>query len=144
MKSQLYYEDVSVGQELPFLVKTPTTRQLVKWAGGSGDYYEIHYDQDFARREANLPGIVVHGKLKAAFLTQMVTDWIGTQGVVRKFSVRYRGMDFPGHQITCRGIVTDKYCRDGACWVECEVWTENPEGEHTTTGSFIVTLPSRD
>jgi len=46
---QVFYEDVSEGMEIPSLLKHPTTRQLVMWAGGSGDLYEIHYDKDFAK-----------------------------------------------------------------------------------------------
>lgn len=142
MAGQLYYEDIAVGAELPPLVKNPTTRQLVKWAGGSGDHYEVHYDQEFARG-TGLKDVIVHGKLKAAFLTQLVTDWIGAQGAVRKLSVRYREMDFPREQITCRGKVTAMQQRDGDYLVDCEVWTENPRGQQTTTGSFTVSLPSR-
>ncbi|TAK31595.1 MAG: dehydratase [Chloroflexota bacterium] len=142
MASQIYYEDVAVGNEVPQLVKNPTTRQLVQWAAGSGDYYEIHYDQEAAHKNG-LPGVIVHGKLKTAFLTQMVTDWIGKEGKVRKLSVRYQGMDYPNQQLTCRGKVTAKYERNGEHCVECEVWTENQEGQKTTTGALTVALPSR-
>ena len=45
-KQQLYYDDVQVGDALPPLVKNPTTRQLVQYAGASGDYYEIHVRRD--------------------------------------------------------------------------------------------------
>ncbi len=51
MGKQVFYEDVEVGMEIPPLVKTPSTRQLVMWAGASGDYYEIHYDKDFALKK---------------------------------------------------------------------------------------------
>src|SRR5688500_14517452 len=47
-KPLVYYDDLDVGDALPTLVKQPTTRQLVKYAGASGDYYEIHYDHQFA------------------------------------------------------------------------------------------------
>jgi acyl dehydratase len=140
--TELCFEDITVGQELPVLTKNPTSRQLVKWAGASGDYYEIHYDQAFALNNG-LQGIIVHGRLKAAFLTQLVTDWMGSVGVVKKMSVRYRAIDFPGEPLTCRGRVSDKYWLNGEPWVELEVWTENRGSEKTTTGTFTVTLPSR-
>lgn len=142
MAKQLYYEDVEEGMEIPPLVKNPSTQQLVKWAGGSGDYYPIHYDKDFAL-SAGLPGVIVHGRLKASFLTQLLTDWIGDEGTVKKASVQYRGMDFPGEQMTCKGRVTKKYVQDGEHIVECEIRTENPRGEKTTPGNATVILPSR-
>ncbi len=49
MAEQVYWEDVTEGMELPSLVKNPTTQQLVRYAGASGDYYQIHYDKDFAQ-----------------------------------------------------------------------------------------------
>ena len=64
---------VKAGEEIPELVKHPTTRQLVQYAGASGDFYEIHYDQDFAR-STGLPGVILHGLLKAGFLAQLVTS----------------------------------------------------------------------
>ena len=40
---------IKTGDEIPELVKHPTTQQLVQYAGAQGDFYQIHYDQDFAR-----------------------------------------------------------------------------------------------
>lgn len=142
MAKQLYYEDVEEGMEISPLVKNPTTQQLVKWAGASGDYYQIHYDKDFAQA-AGLPGVIVHGRLKSSFLAQLLSDWVGEEGMVRKVSVQHRGMDFPGEQITCKGKVTKKYVQDGENIVELEIWTENPRGERTAPGSAVVALPSR-
>ena len=45
---QTYFDDVTVGQEIE-LKLVPTTQQLVQWAAGSGDFYQIHYDTDFAK-----------------------------------------------------------------------------------------------
>ncbi len=142
MAKKLYYEDVQEGAEVPTLEKTPTTRTLVMWAGASGDFFELHYDKDFATM-MGFPKPIVHGRLKAAFLSQMLTDWIGDAGVVKRLSVQYRGNDFPGDKMLCKGKVTKKYVKDGEHCVECEIWTENPEGQRTTPGTAVVVLPSK-
>lgn len=142
MGKVLYWEDVTEGQELPPLVKHPTTQQLVKYAGASGDFYQIHYDKDFALKNG-LPGVIIHGALKNAWLGQLVTDWIGEYGTLKKLSCQYRGMDVPGDTITAKGRVTRKYVQDGKHYVECEIWIENGKGERTTPGSATVILPSR-
>jgi hydroxyacyl-ACP dehydratase HTD2-like protein with hotdog domain len=126
---------VQVGEEIPELVKHPTTRQLVKYAGAQGDFYEIHYDQDFAR-SVSLPGVILHGLLKAAFLGQLVTDWLGDRGTLKTFEVSYRGIDQPGRPYRCRGRITKV---DGA-EVELEVWGEDPDGNRTTVGSAAVSM----
>ncbi len=142
MAATLYWDDVKEGQELPPLVKKPTTQQLVKYAGASGDFYQIHYDKDFALAN-KLPGVILHGALKNAFLGQLVTDWIGEHGTLSKLSVQYRGMDVPGDTITGKGRVTKRYIQEGKHYVDCEIWLENGKGEKTTPGSATVILPSR-
>ncbi len=140
--AQIQYEDVEVGMELPTLVKYPTTKQLVKWAGAARDYYELHYDKDFAQK-AGLPGVIVYGSLTVAFLGQLVTDWIGEQGTLKKLNFQWRGIHFPGEDLTCKGVVTKKYEAEGEHLVECEIWAEDPQGKKTTPGSALVALPSR-
>jgi acyl dehydratase len=142
MPEQLCYEDVTVGDEVTPLIKQPTTRQLVMWAGASGDYNPIHYDKDFAQSQG-LSGVIVHGALVGSFLCQLITDWIGERGVIIKFSCNYRGMNFPGETLNCQGKVINKYVVDDKHYVECENWVENPKGEKTVTGRVIVTLPSK-
>lgn len=142
MRGQLYYEDIDAGGEVTTLLKQPTPQQLVMWAGASGDYNPIHYDKDFALSRG-LPGIIVHGQLAGCFLGQMMTDWAGEQGSVSKLTFAYRGMNFPGEALTCRGTVTKKYTHEGKHFVACSIWAENPKGEKTVTGTAIVILPSR-
>ena len=123
------------GEELAELVKHPTTRQLVQYAGASGDFYEIHYDQDFARG-VNLPGVILHGLLKAGYLGQLHTDRIGDRGTLKSFEVSYRGIDVPDKPYRCRGRITKVDGKD----VELEVWGEDENGQKTTLGSATVQL----
>ena len=78
MGQQIYFEDVSEGMELPVEVREPTTRQLVQYAGASGDFYEIHYDKPYAE-SIGLPGIIIHGALKNAMLG-FLRDGLGRPG----------------------------------------------------------------
>lgn len=123
------------GDELPELVKQPTTQTLVRYAGASGDFYQIHYDSEFAR-QTGLPGVILHGLLKTAYLGQLVTDWLGEGGTLEVLDVSYRGMDLPGRPYRCRGVVRSV---DGSR-AELEVWGEDPEGRRTTVGTARVNL----
>ena len=142
MGEQLYFEDIAEGDEIPSLVKQPTTQQLVMWAGASGDYNPIHYDKDFAMSRG-LPGVVVQGQLVGNFLGQLVTDWMGEQGVLKKLSCSYKGMNYPGEDIICRGRINKKYVTDGEHLLECSLWAENAKGEKTVTGMALVVMPAR-
>ncbi len=142
MTDQLYFEDIAVDSEITPLIKQPTTRQLVMWAGASGDYNPIHYDKDFAQGRG-LPAVIVQGQLAGAFLGQLVTDWIGEQGILRKLRLSYKGMNYPGEAIICRGRVSKKYVEDGEHYVECSLWAENANGEKTVTGMAVAIIPAR-
>ena len=142
MAGQVYYEDIEAGSEIPALVKYPTTMQLVKYAGASGDYYQIHYDKDFAIANG-LPGVIVHGWLTLSFLGQMLTNWLGEGGRLVKLNGSYRGMNKVHEDIICSGKVVKKYTEEGKNYARVEIWAENPQGEKTVTGTAVVKLPSR-
>ena len=133
------WEEVNEGMEIPELKKNCSTQQLVHWAAGSGDFYQIHYDLEFAK-STGLDGLIVHGALKHAFLGQLLHDWIGNSGRIKRFGCSYRGMDVPNEDILCRGKVTKKYEENGERLVDLEVWTENPKGKRTTPGTATVKL----
>ena len=153
MAKRLCYEDIDVGTEVTPLAKIATTRMLVQWAGASGDFNPLHYDEDFAKSQGvGMP--IVHGALKRAWLGQLMTDWIGEQGVLKRLFCQYRGMDYPrkmktmeephdGETWWCKGKVNKKYEEGGEHLVECEIWVENGGGEKTTPGRALVALPLR-
>lgn len=150
---QLYYEDVEVGAEVTPLAKVASTQMLVKWAGGSGDFNPLHYEDTFAASQG-VDSPIIHGALKRAWLGHLMTDWIGDEGFIKKLSCQYRGMDHPrkmasmfgvaeGETWWCKGKVTNKYVEDDQHIVECEIWVENGQGEKTVPGSATVVLPGR-
>ena len=79
MPNQLHFEDVAEGQAVTPVTQHCDSQRLVYWAAGSGDFYQIHYDKDFAQR-TGLPDRIVHGALKHALLGRMLHQWAGDQG----------------------------------------------------------------
>ena len=142
MAKQLTYEDIKESTEIPTLVKETSTRMAAEWAGASGDYDPIHYDNEYAKLR-RFPKAIVNGRQKVAWLMQLMTSWIGDGGFLKKLECKHRGMDIIGDPVKCKGVVVKKYIENGECLVECEVWTENPKGEKTTPGKATVSLPSR-
>lgn len=125
----------SLGEQIPELVKNPTTQDLVKYAGASGDFYQIHYDKEFAQ-SVRLPGVILHGLLKTAYLGEMLTNWLGDNGRLRSLDVTYRGLDFPGRPYRCRGVIKEREDK----LVTLEVWGEDSDGNRTTVGTATVEL----
>lgn len=127
---------VEVGTELPAVEVTPTLRQLVRYAGASGDFYEMHYDVDFATRLGHR-GLAVHGLLKAALLGRMVRDWLRPGARLVSFEVSYRGLDFRDEPMTLGGRVVGV---DGDR-ADLELWIHSADGTRSTFGSAQVELP---
>jgi acyl dehydratase len=142
MSAQADFDKIAIGAGIPPLVKQPTTQHLVMWAGASGDYNPIHYDKDFALSRG-LPGVVVHGQLSTAFICQMLSDWYGQKGSLKKLNVSYKGLNFPGDTLTCRGVIKDK-SQAGENLVTLDVWVENQRGEKTVAGTAVVGLPQKN
>lgn len=135
----LAWDTIREGDELPVLVKKPTVTQLVKYAAGSVDFNPLHHDYNFPQSKM-LKSIIVHGRFKYAALGEMVSNWLGHRGRIRKISCEYRGMDFPDRQITCGGKVVRKWEDGGRKLVELQLWTENDEGKKTTPGQATIEL----
>ncbi len=154
MAEQVYWEDVKEGDSIPELVKNCNSQALVMWAAASGDFNPIHYDERIAKSQ-RLDDIIVHGALKAGFLGQLVWQWAGEMGRVKRYGCQYRGMDYRYQDIVCKGLVTKKYEENGQHLVDLEIWTEtgeaqeddgrpkNPVGVKTTPGTATVVLPTR-
>lgn len=137
---QIYFNDVTEGDEVTSLTQNCDSQRLVFWAAGSGDYYQIHYDKDFAIN-TGLPERITHGALKHALLGRMLHEWIGEKGRVRRLACQYRGMDMIDKDVVCKGVVTAKRTENGRNFVDLEIWTEDPSGQKTTPGTATVALP---
>jgi acyl dehydratase len=130
---------LAVGDELPPIAKTLDRLELVKYAAGSGDFNPLHYDPDFPQAR-EIGDNIVHGRLKYAALGQLVSDWLGHRGFVRRISASYRGMDRRGQPFTCHGRVTGVREENGQRIVDLELWTRSADGRRTTEGAAEVAL----
>ena len=142
-KKQVCFEDVEVGTPLPKLEKSISLVTILKWGAAVNDYGPHHYDQQFANQMLGLPNVIAHGPHNAAFLAQLVTNWIGSEGFLRSHYTELRGNVFPGDILTFRGKVTRKYRESGDNIVECESWAENQNGRRVALGKSNFTLPLR-
>jgi acyl dehydratase len=88
MAAAIAYDDVEVGTELPAASFPVTRATLVQYAGASGDFNPIHWNERFAR-EVGLPDVIAHGMFTMASAARVVTDWAGDPGAVVEYAVRF-------------------------------------------------------
>lgn len=79
---------LEVGQEIGSTEFLLTRDSLVRYAGASGDFNQIHYRDDVAAA-VGLPGVLAHGMLTMGAAVQVAVDWIGNAGAVIDYQVRF-------------------------------------------------------
>ena len=79
---------IEVGLELP-AKRFPITREtLVRYAGASGDFNIIHWNERFAK-EVGLPDVIAHGMLTMGLAIQVVTDWMDDPSRLLEYGCRF-------------------------------------------------------
>lgn len=107
------YADVEVGTELAAQDFALTRADLVRYAGASGDFNVIHWNERTAKA-VGLPNVIAHGMLTMATAGRVVTDWVGDPGRVVSYGVRFSrpvvvGDDDTGTTLTVAGVVEAKH-----------------------------------
>ncbi|MCX2728966.1 MaoC family dehydratase [Saccharopolyspora sp. NFXS83] len=80
--------DVAKGDELPALNVPVTREDLVRYAGASGDFNRIHWNERFAT-EVGLPDVIAHGMFTMALAGRLVSEWTGDPGSIVDYGVRF-------------------------------------------------------
>ena len=88
MVAQVAFAEVEVGTELPPQSFRLTRGTLVRYAGASGDFNVIHWNERVAR-SVGLPDVIAHGMLTMAEAVRVVTDWLGDPGALVEYGVRF-------------------------------------------------------
>ncbi|MEZ2390827.1 MaoC family dehydratase [bacterium RCC_150] len=109
----LKLEELAVGQEIGTRNIEVTRQDLVKYAGASGDFNPIHWNESFAK-SVELPGVIAHGMFTMGSAVQLVSDWAGDPAAVVDYQTRFTkpvlvtdttGTSEPGAVIEVAGVV---------------------------------------
>ena len=106
------YEDVAVGDVLAATEFPVTRKDLVRYAGASGDFNDIHWNERVAR-EVGLPDVIAHGNLTMALAGRLLTAWAGDPAALVEYGVRFTKPvivpdDGVGAVLVVEGVVKEK------------------------------------
>jgi acyl dehydratase len=106
------YQDVQAGTELPLRQYQVTRRDLVRYAGASGDFNPIHWNERHAK-SVGLPDVIAHGMFTMALAGRFVAEWAEDPGAVTEFGVRFSSPvvvpdDDKGATVDLTGVVAGK------------------------------------
>lgn len=102
----------------------------------------VHWENDLPRREG-IPGMYDFGGQRIAWLSQMMTDWIGDDGFLRTLVGRFTKFNYYGDVQWFTAKVVDKFVEGDDHIVRCDMYAVNQRNELTTTGSATVVLPTK-
>ncbi|MGB2200876.1 MAG: FAS1-like dehydratase domain-containing protein [Pseudooceanicola atlanticus] len=168
-----YWDDVTVGDALPTMVKGPmTVTGFIAYAQGWGGLYirankmawklqQKHPGAGIKNRfgipdcpervhweedfalEVGAPGAYDYGPERASWLTHHVTNWMGDDGHLSQAKCQVRRHNPEGDIILIHGEVARKFDKDGKFYVEITQRAEQQDGELSAIGSCIVELPKK-
>jgi len=106
------YDDVPIGAEIELRQYSVTRSDLVRYAGASGDFNVIHWNERLAK-SLGLPDVIAHGMVTMALVGRFVTEWVGDPGAVFELSVRFSSPvvvpdDDKGALVEISGVVSGK------------------------------------
>ena len=168
-----YWDDVQVGGWVQPMLKGPLNiTDMICWYSGGGHSYQAHRRatmhrkrhpadayinpetgaQDSAARghaeasmarEVGMPGGYDVGPQRISWLGQLMTNWMGDDGFLRRLNISLRRPNIFGDVSWCRGRIADKRVEGDLPLVELEVHVENQLGEVTAKGTAVVELSRR-
>jgi len=80
--------ELTKGTELPSKTFTITRADLVRYAGASGDFNVIHWNERVAT-EVGLPNVIAHGMLTMGLSINVVTDWLDDPSRLLSYGCRF-------------------------------------------------------
>jgi len=169
-----YFEDVSVGDKLPTMVKGPmTVTGFIAYAQGWGGLY-IRANKLAWRQHHRHPGLGIKNKFgipdcpervhwendfammvgapaaydygpeRCSWMTHHLTNWMGDDGFLRESKTQIRRHNPEGDALFIDGEVTGLSEQDGTGLVEIKHQALNQDGELSIHGTGVVALPRRN
>ncbi len=130
------------GLALSFLKRHPGT-DMTDSQTGMADVPELVHMEDTRAQEIGLPGAYDYGCQRITWLGNLITNWMGDDGFLKKLNGRLQRFNIIGDTTWCKGKVVKKYVENNEHLVDIECWAENQSGVKTLLGSATVLLPAR-
>ena len=143
MTVKVYFEDVSVGDELPSWSRTTNFMHWNRYAAVNDEFVPFHMDDEAGRKAGNKEGAFGMGNLRYAYLVNALRDWIGDEAELREIGCQYRAINQKNDTLSVVGQVVEKAVVDGENRVKLTTNVMNQAGEATCPGHAVVVLPNR-
>ncbi len=126
---------ITQGSKLFEVIEHINRDTLVRYAGASGDFNAIHYN-DTAALDAGLPNVIAHGMLTMGLAATAVENWAGDPTAIAAMGTRFASMVVVGYpdgtDVRIIGLLGQ--VAPGRARIELQV--EDANHEHVLTHAF--------
>jgi acyl dehydratase len=143
MTVKVYFEDVSVGDEMPAWSRQTDFMHWNRYAAVNDEFVPFHMDDEDGRRAGNQQGAFGMGNLRYAYLVNALRDWIGDEAEVREIGCQYRAINQKNDTLSVVGKVVEKEIVGGENRIKLTTNVMNQNGDATCPGHAVVVLPNR-
>ncbi len=137
-----YWDDTLEGEQLPGFELTLDKRRLVLAVSGTQDFYELHYDEAFARTSGLAATVVSNAFLRAA-LGRLIGNWLGDHGFLERMRVEMRAPVLAGQRIAVAGRVARRYATEERLLVDIEAAIVTDDRIRAAIATATARLPAR-
>ena len=127
----------AIGDELPVLAIEMTATRIVAGAIATRDFMPVHHDRDYANGQG-ADDIFMNIISTNAYCTRYLTDWAGSDAMLKRLAIRLGVPVFPGSTLTFTGAVSDVRHDGDQEVVEVEFRASNDLGDHATGTATLV------
>lgn len=169
-----YWDEVNEGEKLPTMVKGPLTYtdmvaffvgvgwndqafacknamlnvlpEAGHWAdNGVGERVcQVHLIHEIAKKQTGLPKAFDFGLQRGCWFGHLISNWMGDEGFLKYFKVKWTGFNFIGDTAWLDGTVAKKYVNDNENLIDLDMWAVNQNGDRLSdTAKATIVLPTR-
>ncbi len=131
------FESLKQGDAVPDWTRTTDLSHWNRYAAINHEFVPIHMDPADAVK-AGQADVFGMGNLRISYLHNALYDWLAGRGDIVDFRCEFRGLNFKGDRLTCKGVVTGKQQREGARLVQLELAVENQDAKNTCPGEATL------
>jgi peroxisomal enoyl-CoA hydratase 2 len=113
-------------------------RDLVVYAGASGDFNRMHYDLEYARSRGSAV-LFAQGMLTAAYAARVVTTWFGSRSLA-EFAIQFHQPVWVGDSVTATGEITAVATSESETTAELDIEVTTQQATTVATGGAEVSL----
>ncbi|MCA9830999.1 MAG: hypothetical protein KC495_11060 [Dehalococcoidia bacterium] len=143
MANNVYFEDVSIGDEVPAFERKTDFMNWNRYAAVNDEFVFLHMDDEVGKA-AGQGAAFGMGNLRWAYVLNALRNWIGDEARVRELSMQFRAINHKNDVLTTVATVRQKRVEDGEHLVDLEINVRNQDGVMTAPGHATVVVPARN